>query len=54
MSVIDGGLLSVLVVGISPSLAAVSVIARDEAIQRPVYIWIASFLAMTTSADGKQ
>ncbi|MDR3250879.1 MAG: hypothetical protein LBT42_04345 [Tannerella sp.] len=24
-----------------------------EAIRRPVYIWIASFLAMTASADGK-
>ncbi|MDR3251730.1 MAG: hypothetical protein LBT42_08735 [Tannerella sp.] len=33
--------------------SALAVIARNEAIQRPVYLWIASFLAMTASADGK-
>jgi hypothetical protein len=30
--------------------SALAVIARNEAIQRPVFLWIASFLAMT--ADG--
>ncbi|MDR3250549.1 MAG: hypothetical protein LBT42_02635, partial [Tannerella sp.] len=31
-------------------MAAVTVIARNEAIQRKIGRWIASFLAMTTSA----
>ncbi|MDR3250868.1 MAG: hypothetical protein LBT42_04290 [Tannerella sp.] len=36
--------------------AALAVIARNEAIQRPVYHWIASFLAMTVTAcnDGRR
>jgi hypothetical protein len=29
---------------------ALAVIARNEAIRRPVYVWIASFLAMTVTA----